>query len=70
MSNDKVEATSVSVRFLESKTATLQELAERDLGLYIPLNQLSEADLLKLQHFLRTVDVEPIALAHSAATDD
>ena len=42
----------VTVRILESKTATLKELADRDLGLYIPLNQLTEADLAKLQTFL------------------
>lgn len=70
MDNKRNEGGSVTVRILESKTATLKELADRDLGLYIPLNQLTEADLAKLQTFLGTVDVEPIALAHSAATDD
>lgn len=70
MDDKKSENGRVSVRILESKTATLKELADRDLGLYIPLNQLTASDLAKLQTFLGTVDVEPIALAHSAATDD
>lgn len=70
MDEKRGDAGRVSVRMLESRTATLKELADRDLGLYIPLNQLNEADLAKLQSFLGTVDVEPIALAHSAATDD
>jgi len=70
MKDANSDACRVSVRILESKTATLKELADRDLGLYIPLNQLTEAELVKLKAFLETVDVEPIALAHSAATDD
>lgn len=70
MEDKRSDAGRVSVRILESTTATLKDLADRDLGLYIPLNQLTEAELAKLQAFLGTVDVEPIALAHSAATDD
>lgn len=60
----------INVRVFGEKKTTLEELIEENLGLYIPLNQLSATDLEKLRAFLNEIEHEPIALAHSNATDN
>lgn len=60
----------LKVRFVGRNETTLQSLIEANLGLYIPLNQLKPAELKLLEDFLAKISLEPIALAHSDATDD
>ncbi len=61
---------STKVREIRMHEVDLHELKAKKLGLYISLNHLSADELARLSEFLRKIDIEPIALAHSAATDD
>jgi hypothetical protein len=70
MAAKKTAAGPVRVRIFGKKNATIKELIQQKLGLYFPLEQLSPEDLAKLETFLAEVKLEPIALAHSKATDD
>ncbi|KIN88317.1 hypothetical protein [Thauera sp. SWB20] len=58
------------VREFRAHELDLHELKTKKLGLYISLNRLSSDEMARLSEFLRKIDIEPIALAHSSATDD
>lgn len=58
------------VREFRAQELDLHELKTKKLGLYISLNRLSTEEMARLSEFLRKIDIEPIALAHSNATDD
>jgi hypothetical protein len=60
----------IKVRQFKSEEITLEQLAKHNLGLYFPLSQLDQDELDKLEALLSEIKMEPIALAHSAATDD
>lgn len=53
----------VKVRVINQKQASLQELIDAKMGLYIPLNQLSADELALLENFLGNIKTEPIATA-------
>lgn len=60
----------IKIKTIESSSVTLDELSDKGLGLYIPLHRLTEDQKAKLAELLNSLDFEPVALAHSAATDD
>jgi hypothetical protein len=55
---------------LESRKATLKQLRAKDQALFVPLTDLSAADMLKIKALVDSLDYEPIFVAHSAATCD
>lgn len=60
----------IKVREFRVQEVDLQDLKAKKLGLYISLNRLSSEQMARLSNFLRNIETEPIALAHSDATDD
>ena len=59
-----------TIRRFGKTEVSLKDIENNNLGLYFPLNQMSEIDKTRLAVFLGEIELQPIALAHSAATDD
>lgn len=66
---DKKEK-SIQIRTVSSTDSTIDSLVNQSMGLYFPLNQLTQEQRAKMEAFLKELDFEPIAVAHSKATDD
>ncbi len=57
----------IKVNIINQKEVPLQDLIDANLGLYIPLNQLSKDELKLLETFLGDIKAEPSAVAHVAS---
>jgi hypothetical protein len=57
----------VTVHVIDKKETSLQALIDSNMGLYIPLNQLSAAELALLETFLGNINTKPTAISYGAS---
>ncbi len=60
----------IKVRMLEKEEKTLDELVKANLGLFIPLGNMSKKERAALEAFLNASKSEPIAMSLAAFAKD